>query len=872
MAIIIMLLPLSVDSRVRITYADKNDSAKASLYYDNGNGFTEKRRSAKQIEKRTITFRVKSKYKGMSALRFDPVDQKQEGQITIEKIDILSKDRLIDSYRADELQNVLEPQNDIEVLLCNEAGLTFLTAGEEPQFLFADEAVDKLNAAFYRNHAQRLLVILLVAFTMFVIFHKGFLDCQKWFLSALHALYFVWYAMEAKAAYGKQTGFLLQTCLWIATCLFILVIRNNRQQKRYKISVVAFPVAVTVLAECTYGMTFFREPLTWMSAEMILYAFAWMCAVLFLIYVLWNGKAVPQYLLLVVSVLVFRFFFLVYGMGETLQEAALQAIHYPSSHQFMLTMLAIAGMYMILRGLIGDGIAIVCYFVLWAIFFVGNLVIMIFHQSVLKPLDFLSVREAAYVAKNFLGAGVIALFGVAAGLLVFVLLRYRKRIRAFLKPELSSVSVVFGSMLLLWIFSGLNQGVYSDWYIMKGFTWGSEANRLELQGFVPYFYYHCQRLEGLFPKEPEGYSEEMVKNILEPYRREEKTTETDQKPDVIYIMLESIFDVDELNEYGVEFSKDPDPVMDQYQIAKVITPIYGGLTSRAEFEGLTGLSGSFYPAGTVEYSTFWGSGAEDKYALPAEFAQNGYRTVAIHQNSKGYYNRNTVYDSIGIDHYVAEEDYGEVLEEEDRNEDSFLTNRHFLKLLKKELEAEEKQPQFIWGITIESHNPYLNKYKEAEIDVVCDNLGENATRELENFIQSVKRTDEFVAEVIEYVDHREKPTLVVMYGDHRPPLEALDVLGVNADSRKQHTTLCLAYSNFSNIEVEQEYISINYIPALIAREAGLKDGPFYSYLDAMRQEFPVVSDVFLSPEFEARKKEYEILQYDILFGKGYCAE
>jgi len=222
---------------------------------------------------------------------------------------------------------------------------------------------------------------------------------------------------------------------------------------------------------------------------------------------------------------------------------------------------------------------------------------------------------------------------------------------------------------------------------------------------------------------------------------------------------------------------------------------------------------------------------------------------------------------MGFDVYIAQDNYGDELEKEDHNEDNYLTNTHFMKLLKKQMDEAGEQPVFLWGITIESHKPYVNKYAETDIETRCEVLPDNALTELNNYIQSVKRTDEFVEELLEYVESRERPTLVVMYGDHRPPLEAFGLLGADS-TKEQYSTVWMTYANYETTEMNREGISISYIPAWIAENSGL-DSPFYRYLNRMRREYPILSDVFQSPEFSEKRKEYEMLQYDIMFGEGH---
>jgi len=692
--------------------------------------------------------------------------------------------------------------------------------------------------------------------------------------TCLQILYFLWFFSFMKDMYEKQIGYVPQTVLWVGIVLGFLVACFIFQRRTGR-KVIAFPVAVSLLGEAIYGSGFFAREYLWMSPEIVAYMLWVFCGVLFLWYVLRGGMDTTNYLLIFASVSVFQFSACVFAYEYTIEKAFEKTVHFWATPQCLLSTLAVVGFYMLLKGVLGKGIAIVVYGIVFLVFYVGNLIEMIFHQSVLKPMDFLAVREAAAIAANYFNVGIVALIVAAVAAAVCIAFRFRKKIADFLRPSVSGASVLFGCMLMFWFFAGVYTDAYFDWDIFYSYIWGTEIERLEDQGFVPQFYYHCLRLGEIYTDEPKGYDENLVEAILRPYKqtqdmgKEAVSTGTDIRPDVIYIMLESIFDVDELQKYGVTYSEDPDPVMDEYQIAKTVSPVCGGLTARAEFEGLTGLSGTFYPQGTIEYLVLWGGKAKPRYSLAQEFKKQGYSTYAIHQNARNYYNRSSVYESMGFETYIAEDTYGEDVAEEYKNQDSFLTNAHFLKLLKEQLEQDEKTPKFIWGITIESHMPYTNKYSDLEIHASYEGMTPASQLELDNYIQSVKRTDEFVGELIEYVKQREKPTVVVMFGDHKPSLQALWDLGVNNNPEEQYLTSCIAYSNFGEITLEEDYISLNYIPGLVVESAGITDSRFFNYLNDLRKRHPVMETPFLTEEMDADRENYSVLQYDIIFGEGY---
>nr|MBQ8252500.1 sulfatase-like hydrolase/transferase [Lachnospiraceae bacterium] len=878
LVIIIMLLPVSTDVQIHVKYAKANSSYHSVLYMDNGQGFNESQTNPRRIKSAEVVFHLLKEYDNLVALRLDPVDAVCADAIAIKEIVIYAYDGVVKKYTAEQLGDVLIPGNGVTVLSCDGNGLKFQTEGADPQFTFSQDAVKDIRKSFSRNNVLALfaLYFLLVGF-VFVIFGQKirriyFSNKWKTLITIGQLAYVALFLLEEQRTYSGNLGFRMQTAFLAGVVLLAIVARliwcSSEKSKP-----IATCVAFSVLAETVYGSQFFEKIFTPLAPDITLYTVSVLCAVIFLCYCLWNGKESSAYLWVLTTLSLFQFFCCYYGYHNILTTSLKKTVHYWSQHQCMITILILVGFYMFLRGVLGKGIALVVYTIVYLVFQVGNLIEMIFHQSVLQPMDFLAFTEALDVAKNYLNVVSVTALLLLLILLLYCLWKFRKQVADFLKPSVSGAALLFGAMLLIWSFSSLYHDVYSGWNIWSQYTKASENTRLKKQGYIAYFYYYSMRMKKVFSEVPENYNEESVRQILAPYETDKTMSGNDaEKPDVIYLMLESIFDVDSLEKYGVTYSQDPNPTLDQYQISTSLTSVYGGLTAKAEFEGLMGLSGSFYPDGIVEYLTFWGSGAKDRYSIVSEFEKNGYTSCAIHQNIPNYYNRLSAYESMGFDKYISSDTYGRKLEPEDRNGDKYLTNVHFLKLLKQQLEEETDSPKFIWGITIESHTPYMDKYAQTDIEAKCDKLSASAQKELTNYIQSVKRTDEFLAELIEYVEQRDKPTVIVMFGDHRPPLEALDVLGANSDNLERYSTACYAYSNFGEIEAPAEYISLNFIPALVVEYAGIEKSPFYSYLYDLQKRHPVVSNLFPDPEFEAEKENYRLLQHDIMTGEGYGVE
>ena len=132
-------------------------------------------------------------------------------------------------------------------------------------------------------------------------------------------------------------------------------------------------------------------------------------------------------------------------------------------------------------------------------------------------------------------------------------------------------------------------------------------------------------------KEPDNYTKEYVETLKSEFVNiVTNTTFEDEKPNVILIMAESLFDIENIDE--VSFSSPVLPTLKQYQKGTLISPRYGGYTSAVEYEALTGLSLAFYPSALVPYTTYFNQRDKMVPSVVQEFNNNGYETYAIHPN------------------------------------------------------------------------------------------------------------------------------------------------------------------------------------------------------------------------------------------------
>lgn len=270
---------------------------------------------------------------------------------------------------------------------------------------------------------------------------------------------------------------------------------------------------------------------------------------------------------------------------------------------------------------------------------------------------------------------------------------------------------------------------------------------------------------------PEGYSEENIGEILKDVR-EKGASDEFASPDIVLILSESFWDPRKIN--GTTFSENPfenfDRITDIDGVisGKMIQTGFGGGTVRPEFEILTGLTTDYLPSGSVP----WRYITEDTESYASVLKNIGYETYAIHPYINRFYDRMRAYPLIGIDNLYFQNELPAISEVEIEYESnySYISDKTFEKYIEYFLSEDTDAPKFIFGISMENHQAYYNKYENCPMTVECEGLSDESLNTLANFAYGVKHADEALASLVEFIENRDRPTVLVWYGDHLPSL------------------------------------------------------------------------------------------------------
>ena len=489
--------------------------------------------------------------------------------------------------------------------------------------------------------------------------------------------------------------------------------------------------------------------------------------------------------------------------------------------------------------------------------------------------DFVWLKEISLLT-SFVDKSVIIyiVLGVIATLGVYILLRKRilpgkifniKRLRFSFLGALIGLGVfnfiVFrnetDSRIIenVPIISKLNNGIDINW---MGFSTNASYKSL--------MYVWTKQLTKSVMETPDGYSEERIEEIAKKYRQEASVINVSRANNiadqtVIFILSESFADPSRVP--GVTLSENPIPNITQikaeYTSGLMISDFYGGGTANMEMQALLGIP---YSNLSSSVSSFTTEVIPKMLYLPSISNNfNDEDKYIVHLDNAKNYSRNTVYERMHFDTFIAESgsDYKpKKVVINDGNASDTSSYNVILDYLN------TSKNQFFQLITIQNHLPWgkdepanLNGYGIGFTDV------ENTI--LSRYTRDLRDTDYMTANFLEELSKVNKKITVVFYGDHLPGLYPDKIF---ANNNSKYETDYFIWSNFETEKLNYPLVTSSNFPALLLDVTNSKVSPYYALLTKVLDE-SVLVDKALTKEQEEIKKELAIIQYDITLGKGY---
>ena len=305
--------------------------------------------------------------------------------------------------------------------------------------------------------------------------------------------------------------------------------------------------------------------------------------------------------------------------------------------------------------------------------------------------------------------------------------------------------------------------------------------------------------------------------------------QSSELPDIVVVQSESFFDPDIMR--GWEQSN---LVPNFRQLAtrgvsgKLHVPTFGGGTIRTEFEVLTGLSLRYFDHVQFPYLQIT---HKQVPSLVRTLRERGYVTTALHGNDPAFWNRTSAFKALGFEHFVSQASFpADAPNDGKYMADSAMTDEIIAQL------KDQGPPQFIFAISIEAHGPYdvdpANRAQRDALAVPGEIVGKDKL-ELQTYLYHLQRADAELGRLVAHLAQRDRPSLVLFYGDHLPGLsDTYHITGfVDGQDMLRQTSVWLLAGvgrHALPVHASQEATASWLLPGRLLEQAGISDARYFA--------------------------------------------
>ncbi|MCI8589250.1 MAG: LTA synthase family protein [Clostridiales bacterium] len=505
-----------------------------------------------------------------------------------------------------------------------------------------------------------------------------------------------------------------------------------------------------------------------------------------------------------------------------------------------------------------------------------------------------------FVSAGFPIKYVLALLSILLLALVPLLGNVSVPLKAYVRVP---IALLIGLCVFFHVNTPAKATAYLDQYGMEQMNAALQSSNYVDNGFIGGFTLNVLFLN---VEQPEGYSEAAVNDYLAPYEYKDAADDF-SSPDIIVILSESFWDPKSLpgsRFYDLE-GNEANPLAHFDALASkegtisgvMANTALGGGTVRPEFEVLTGLSTDYLPSGSVPYQYL----NQQTPSYVSVYKELGYKTYSVHPYIPAFYARQTGYPYIGIDNLSFEEDF--YARHERDNWPFYISGGYlsdysfeqYLEAVLNENEQNTQSPAFLMGISMEAHQPYETKYKPEDLTIIAqnDSLDPETLGAFRNFTMAMKNADNALGTLADYIDKREKDTVLVYFGDHLPTLgvnyAAYCSSGLIQSTERNsfeeryatQTTPFLIYANFDLKDSvllkkgkDNQIASYNLLNAL-SELIGSPRTPYMQLLTDLGLTSPIYNvrmQIPMTDELQYFVNGQRMVTYDRIVGKHYSAD
>ena len=491
------------------------------------------------------------------------------------------------------------------------------------------------------------------------------------------------------------------------------------------------------------------------------------------------------------------------------------------------------------------GMAIIS--IIWIVFGVANSVLLSYRVTPFTAVDLMLIDSAIDIMNKYVSVPMIILI-VIAGIcaivgLVFIWMKI---------PKIDhKINIVKSAVVMIMIYAvaigAINLGISANLLSTK---FGNLADSYSEYGFV---YCFVNSLINTGIDKPSGYSNEKIKSIKNETKDHVKEEEVKKVPNLIFLQLESFFDVNNMK--NLTYSENPLPfyteLKQKYPHGHIDVPIVGAGTVNTEFEVMTGMNLDDFGPGEYPFKTILKEKTCESICY--NLKNYGYKCHAIHNNTATFYSRNVVFSNLGYDTFTSVE----TMNVEERTPMGWAKDKYLTQYIMQALKSTKKTKDYIYTISVQGHGSYPSH--DGVFNITLEGLEDGPRKNsFEYYINQINEMDMFLKELTDALTEFGEDTVLVLYGDHLPSLGITEEELVDGDVFKEEYII---WSNF-NSGFENEDLEAYQLQAKILSQFNMDAGDINNYSQKHR----------LDEDQEEYLEGLKNLEYDMLYGDNLIYE
>lgn len=479
----------------------------------------------------------------------------------------------------------------------------------------------------------------------------------------------------------------------------------------------------------------------------------------------------------------------------------------------------------------------------WLLSGITNSILLSNRVTPFTATDLMLVDSAFGVVTKYFSVVqiVMVVIGLAIAIALLVLLFFKApKVQHRIKYPRNVIAII-----IIWVlgFGSINLGVGSELMSMK---FGELRVSYYDYGFV---YCFTNSLINTGIEKPNSYSGETVEKIVKKTEKR-KISKAKKKPNIIFLQLESFFDMNHLN--GVKFSKNPAPnfekLMKKYPSGYFNVPIVGAGTVNTEFEVMTGINLDYFGPGEYPFKTKLIDTTCESVCF--NLKEYGYNCHAIHNNTATFYGRNVVFSNLGYDTFTTIEN----MHIEDFTPMGWAKDYYLTEYILEALKSTKNQ-DFVYAISVQGHGSYPTD-GDYDYPIKIKGIEEDTKNKYQYYAMQTYEMDQFIGKLTKALKKLDEETILVMYGDHLP---SFGLSGEDLDNGDVYQTEYVIWSNFDNDYYTNEDLEAYQLQSKILGGLNMDAGEINKYTQQHKGE-----------DQETYDEGLKNLSYDLLYGDKYA--